>query len=86
MQKLDETGHIEPLFSDIENNEPTDPYQQPQVHIKIAFQWAFYYLKNETLYLDAMRDILSKGGDTNVNAAVVGGMLGAAQGFEALPI
>lgn len=47
-------------------------------HLKIAFVWAFYYLKNEWTYDDAIRDMLLQGGDTDTNAAIVGGLLGAA--------
>jgi ADP-ribosyl-[dinitrogen reductase] hydrolase len=49
---------------------------------KIAFQHAFYYLKNETTYDVAIKEILSKGGDTDTNAAIVGGLLGAAWGIS----
>jgi ADP-ribosyl-[dinitrogen reductase] hydrolase len=46
--------------------------------LKIAFVWAFYYLKNETTYSEALKEILLQGGDTDTNAAIVGGLLGAA--------
>ena len=46
-------------------------------HLKIAFIWAFYYLKNNWRYMDALKDILLRGGDTDTNAAIVGGLLGA---------
>lgn len=32
-----------------------------------------------------MRTIIQKGGDTNTNAAIAGGMLGAVLGFKNLP-
>jgi ADP-ribosyl-[dinitrogen reductase] hydrolase len=53
-------------------------------HLKIAFVWAFYYLKNNYSYSDAQYDILSRGGDTDTNAAIVGGLLGAAYGDSAI--
>ena len=62
----------------------------PQPHIKsigvidIAFMWAFYYLNRETSYNDALRDILLRGGDTDTNAAIVGGLLGAAEGIDGI--
>jgi ADP-ribosyl-[dinitrogen reductase] hydrolase len=46
-------------------------------YLHIAFHWAFTYLKNKVIYRFAIRDILSKGGDTDTNAAIVGGLLGA---------
>ena len=52
--------------------------------LKIAFVWAFYYLKNEWKYNDAIEDMLLGGGDTDTNAAIVGGLLGAAQGDSAI--
>jgi ADP-ribosyl-[dinitrogen reductase] hydrolase len=53
-------------------------------HLKIAFMWGFYYLKNEYTYEDAIKDILMRGGDTDTNAAIIGGLLGAAYGIECL--
>jgi ADP-ribosyl-[dinitrogen reductase] hydrolase len=50
--------------------------------LKIAFVWAFYYLKNEWSYKGALKDMLMQGGDTDTNAAIVGGLLGAAYGEE----
>jgi ADP-ribosyl-[dinitrogen reductase] hydrolase len=46
-------------------------------HLKIAFMWAFHYLKIESSYEAALKDILMKGRDTDTNAAIVGGLLGA---------
>jgi ADP-ribosyl-[dinitrogen reductase] hydrolase len=54
---------------------PNDGYPS---YLKIAFIWAFYYLKNNWSYMDALRDILLRGGDTDTNAAIVCGLLGAA--------
>jgi ADP-ribosyl-[dinitrogen reductase] hydrolase len=51
-------------------------------HLKIAFVWGFYYLKNGYSYSDALKDILLRGGDTDTNAAIVGGLLGAAYGIS----
>jgi ADP-ribosyl-[dinitrogen reductase] hydrolase len=39
-------------------------------------------LKNEYSLQDALREILKKGGDTSSNAAVVGGLIGAARGMQ----
>ena len=48
--------------------------------------WAFYYLKCETSYEAALKDILMKGGDTDTNAAIVGGLLGAYQTIDGIKI
>jgi ADP-ribosylglycohydrolase len=44
-----------------------------------------YYLKDCTNYEDAIKDILSKGGDTSMNAAIVGGLIGALHGNQDIP-
>ena len=53
-------------------------------HLKIAFMWAFYYLKNEYTFEQAIKDILKKGGDTDTNAAIVGGLLGTCHGIKGI--
>jgi ADP-ribosyl-[dinitrogen reductase] hydrolase len=53
-------------------------------HLKIAFMWAFYYLKNEYTFKQALEDILKKGGDTDTNAAIVGGLLGTFHGIKGI--
>lgn len=40
---------------------------------------------NEQTYSGYIKDVLSRGGDTDTNAAIVGGMLGAIVGFKNLP-
>lgn len=46
-------------------------------HVRWAFVLAFYFLRNPTIsYEDAIRITLQKGGDTDTNAAIVGGMVG----------
>jgi ADP-ribosylglycohydrolase len=53
-------------------------------HAKIAWSYAFYHLKRESSYIEAMRDVLSRGGDTDTNCAIVGGLIGASLGFKKL--
>ena len=53
--------------------------------VKIAFSYAFFYLFNGYKYEDAIRDILIRGGDTDTNAAIVGGLLGARWGKSGIP-
>ena len=36
-------------------------------------------------FKDALEHMLLQGGDTDTNAAIVGGLLGAAQGMKAIP-
>ena len=53
--------------------------------VLIAFSYAFFYLKKDYTYEAAIRDMLLQGGDTDTNAAIVGGLLGARWGLKAIP-
>lgn len=64
---------------------------------KIAFSYGIHHLKNiaETctsdeqlngdLYSKVIREVIQQGGDSDTNAAIVGGMMGAIVGFRSLP-
>jgi ADP-ribosylglycohydrolase len=52
---------------------------------KHAFSLTLYCLKNKLTFVDAMRFVLSRGGDTDTNAAIVGGALGAKYGISSIP-
>jgi ADP-ribosyl-[dinitrogen reductase] hydrolase len=60
------------------------PHKNPIGVIDIAFMWSFYYLNKEISYNKALKDILLRGGDTDTNAAIVGGLLGAAEGIDGI--
>jgi ADP-ribosyl-[dinitrogen reductase] hydrolase len=49
--------------------------------VKIAFSHAFRHLKLRTPYRDAIAEVLLAGGDTDTNACIVGGVLGALHGI-----
>jgi len=51
----------------------------------IAFSYSFHYLKLGVSYEEAISRALLLGGDTDTNAAIVGGMMGACHGFEDIP-
>ncbi len=53
--------------------------------LKIAFCYAFHFLQNEVGYEEAITEMLVKGGDTDTNACIVGGLLGAHLGKTGLP-
>jgi ADP-ribosylglycohydrolase len=61
------------------------PHNRPISYIKNSFILAFYNLKHCYSYEDAIKDILLKGGDTSMNAAIVGGLIGALHGKNSLP-
>lgn len=47
----------------------------------IAFLWSFkYLLRDKTDYEQGLHGMLMQGGDTDANAAVMGGLLGAKEG------
>ena len=50
----------------------------PISYIKKPFLWSLYYLKNNKSYEEAITDVISRGGDIQCNAAIVGGIIGAA--------
>jgi ADP-ribosylglycohydrolase len=57
--------------------EMVKPHERPISHVKTALLWAFYHLKRQSTYEEALRDMLKRGGDTSMNAAIVGGLIGA---------
>ena len=52
--------------------------------VRIAFTHAFHHLCCGTSFVDALRQALSGGGDTDTNACIVGGLVGARVGFAAI--
>jgi len=54
-------------------------------HVKHAFTLAFYFLRKRTNYETAIYETLLKGGDTDTNACIVGGIMGALHGLKAIP-
>lgn len=60
------------------------PHYRPQNYIKTSFLWALYYLKHDYTFNDAIKDIISRGGDTQANAAIVGGLIGASKGISSI--
>lgn len=53
--------------------------------VQWSFRLAFGLLAKETKYDEAMTYVLSCGGDTDTNACIVGGMLGALYGEKGIP-
>lgn len=50
--------------------------------VRWAFTLAFHHLRRETAFVDALVDTVEHGGDTDTNAAIVGGMMGAFWGHS----
>jgi ADP-ribosyl-[dinitrogen reductase] hydrolase len=61
------------------------PYTPQDGFVRIAFTHAFRHLRLGTPYVEALRETLSGGGDTDTNACIIGGLLGARWGASAIP-
>jgi ADP-ribosylglycohydrolase len=61
------------------------PFSPQDGFVKIAFSHAFRHLARGTAYEEALRVTLLGGGDTDTNACIVGGLLGAKLGISAVP-
>ena len=61
------------------------PYTPQDGFVRIAFTHAFRHLRLGTSYLEALRETLAGGGDTDTNACIVGGLVGARWGARAIP-
>lgn len=59
---------------------------EPQIgFVKYGFVHAFRHLRLGTRYRDALRETLLGGGDTDTNACIVGGLVGALHGEPGIP-
>eukprot|EP00834_Sanchytrium_tribonematis_P001404 NODE_34_length_36538_cov_0.612854.p12 type:complete len:315 gc:universal NODE_34_length_36538_cov_0.612854:20779-21723(+) len=54
-------------------------------HVKHAFMLSFYCLRKHLSYEAAIKDVLKRGGDTDTNAAICGGILGCLHGIQSIP-
>lgn len=66
------------------HHEPED-FERQMGWVLTAFQNAFYHLMRSTPVANAVSVTVSRGGDTDTNAAICGALLGARQGREAIP-
>jgi ADP-ribosylglycohydrolase len=53
--------------------------------VKWGFTMAIYYLRNNTPYEIAIKEVLMKGADTDTNSAICGSVLGALHGINGIP-
>lgn len=54
-------------------------------YVRIAFIYAMHHLSKASGFLDGLSHILAGGGDTDTNACITGGLLGALHGESGLP-
>lgn len=73
------------LWLETATTAPPKEYQKYMGWVKIAFSNAFYHLAQGTPLEQAVIATVRAGGDTDTNAAITGALLGAFQGFDAVP-
>lgn len=75
------------VFSTVKASDKTPPsdYLQKQGWVLIAFGNALWQLLNAPNLEEAVIDTVSRGGDTDTNAAICGALLGAVHGLSAVP-
>jgi ADP-ribosylglycohydrolase len=61
------------------------PHHPNEGFVRIAFTHAFRHLMLETPFVEALRETLTGGGDTDTNSCVVGGLMGALYGEDEIP-
>ena len=61
------------------------PYHPNAGFVRIAFTHAFRHLRSATPFVEALRETLAGGGDTDTNGCIVGGLLGALHGEDGVP-
>jgi len=71
-------------LAEAENDVPV-PYAPLIGFVRIGFVHAFRHLRRGTPYEEAIAETLAGGGDTDTNACIVGGLVGAAAGAAAIP-
>lgn len=54
--------------------------------VRIAFTHAFRHLRQQTPFVDALRETYLGGGDTDTNGCIIGGLLGAYHGIKGIPV
>ncbi len=86
LQWLQQEGEAEVLewMQMAEANEDVG-YTPMMGFVKYGFVHAFRHLKQQTDFVQAIKETLLGGGDTDTNACIVGGLLGACYGEEAIP-
>ncbi len=76
---------VKSWLSLIENDVPVPGHPQAGF-IKIAFVHAFRCLNKGRDYADTLKTVLAVGGDTDTNACIAGGLVGAAVGLDEIPV
>jgi len=72
-------------LEDAETRAPAD-FQSKMGHVVVALQNAFHQLLSAPTFSEGVVRTVMNGGDTDTNAAIAGGLLGAVHGREAVPV
>ena len=76
IQNVDNTNVLRWLFNDSQDITWLEVHKQAG-HVRWAFTLAMHFLQNPSIdFVSALRTVLLKGGDTDTNAAIVGGLVG----------
>lgn len=71
------------LYGDLVAADQSSPPEMMQMlhasagFVRTAFRYAFWAVRNATNYREAIIDVVNRGGDSDTNGAIVGGLLGA---------
>jgi ADP-ribosylglycohydrolase len=84
---------LDEILSDLDAARDDNPrVYRPGLHlhdtagfVRVAFRLAFWHLVHTPSWRDAVVDVASRGGDADTNAAIVGALLGARDGANAIP-
>lgn len=71
-------------LEDAENGELPAAYPSAGF-VRIAFCHAFHHMLRGHSYVQAVHQVLASGGDTDTNACIVGGLVGARVGIDGIP-
>lgn len=82
--QVNANDEVRSWLADAEQNHAI-PYTPQIGFVRIGFTHAFRHLLLGTDFVAALAETLAGGGDTDTNACIVGGLLGAADGAEAMP-
>lgn len=80
-----EDDEVRGWLEDAVDRDVAVPFSPQDGFVKIAFSHAFRHLARGTGYEEALHVTLLGGGDTDTNACIVGGLLGARWGASAIP-
>ena len=83
--QVNANAEVQSWLTDAEQNRLT-PYTPQIGFVRIGFTHAFRHLWLGTDFVTALAETLAGGGDTDTNTCIVGGLLGAAYGAEAIPL